>query len=49
MLEVEIFQKIIGWNITYDFVLFSDLQQVAASFLATDILLSLRTFYSNSS
>ena len=32
--------EIVGWNITHNFVYFSDLEQLAASFLATDILLS---------
>ena len=30
--------EIVGWNITHNFVYFSDLEQLAASFLATDIL-----------
>ena len=32
--------EIAGWDITHGFVYFSDLEQLAASFLATDILFS---------
>ena len=51
-LEVKLvrsFPENVGWNIKYDFVYFSDLQQLAAAFSAKDILFSLRVFYSNSS
>ena len=44
LLEVDIFQKIVGWNITYDCVYFSDLQRLADSFLTTYILFPLRAF-----
>ena len=32
--------EIVGWDITHDSAYFSDLEQLAASFLATDILFS---------
>ena len=41
--------EIVGWNVTHDFVYFSDLEKIGPSFLSTDILFSWRVFYSNSS
>ena len=41
--------EIAEWNKIHDFVYFSDLDQLATSFLPTDILFSLRVFYSNGS
>ena len=41
--------EIVGWNITHDFVYFSDLEQLAAWFLATDISCLWGVFHSNSS
>ena len=34
--------EIVGWNITHDFVYFSDLEELPASFLATDMLSSIQ-------
>ena len=34
--------EIVGWDKTHNFVYFSDLEQLAASFLATNVLFSCR-------